>query len=133
SRELALLRASLDHSNICDRSVQIFYRPGDLSRIWVRDPHTLRFHEVLAIHQDYTYGFSHWKHQIIKRYVQEELHRDVDEQSLMLAKIQIQANVQREFHLCQKSRPCTDPTHWLDQQILQWMRNRATGSFDEER
>ncbi len=73
------------------------YNPGDISRIWVMVPGQKRYLEVLAVDQDYTSGLSLWKHRVIKRYVREEMERDIDRVALIQAKEELYQLIHKEF------------------------------------
>jgi hypothetical protein len=73
------------------------YNPGDISRIWVMVPGQKCYLEVLAVDQDYTSGLSLWKHLVIKRYVREEMERDIDRVALILAKEELYQLIHKEF------------------------------------
>ena len=73
------------------------YNPGDISRIWVMVPGQKRYLEVLAVDQDYTSGLSLWKHRVIKRFVREEMERDVDRVVLIQAKEELYQLIHKKF------------------------------------
>lgn len=73
------------------------YNPGDISRIWVMVPGQKRYLEVLAVDQEYTPGLSLWKHRMIKRYVSEEMERDIDRVALIQAKEELYQLIHKEF------------------------------------
>jgi len=98
---LAGLRAILNKSKP-HIPVQFKYNPGDLSRIWVMYPGLKRYLEVLAVDQEYTCGLSLWKHRMILRYAREELKRDIDRVSLILAREELRQLVQEEFRWSKK-------------------------------
>ena len=117
SRLRHLLNSSQPHI-----PVQFKYNPGDLSRIWVLDPDKMRYLEVLAEDQEYTQGLSIWKHRLIKRYVREEMKRDIDEESLILAKEELYQLVHKEFRQGTKSGGRKNAARVLDIQVSEALR-----------
>ena len=99
----------------------IKYHPGDLSRIWVLDPFSNRYLEVAAVDQQYTENLSLWKHQVIRRYAQEELKSKVDHKALILAKAHIQQIITEEMRLTRKIRSRQTMARWLNSQVTTWM------------
>jgi putative transposase len=84
SPNLALLRNRLN-----GEQVKIKYHPGDLSKLYVRDPFDDVYIAVPALAGDYVNGLSLWKHRIICAYVRR--HQDqVDLAALGRAKRKIQ-------------------------------------------
>lgn len=82
--ELALLRHRLK-----GEPAKVKYHPGDLSRIYVRDPFDERYVSVPALDQDYTRGLSLWAHRVVCEFVRREQDR-VDLAALGRAKLKIQ-------------------------------------------
>jgi putative transposase len=97
--------------------VQIKYHPGDLSRIWVLDPFTHQYLEVPATDQAYTKDLSLWKHHVIKRYVQEELQRQVNPEALVLAKARIQQFLSQELRRSRTLRSRQSMARWGKEQV----------------
>jgi len=84
SSDLALLRNRLD-----GQQAKIKYHPGDLSKLYVRDPFEGGYIVAPALAGDYTDGLSLWKHRIICAYTRR--HQDqVDLAALGRAKYKIQ-------------------------------------------
>ncbi|GHO60593.1 Mu transposase C-terminal domain-containing protein [Ktedonobacter robiniae] len=110
--------------------VHIKYYPGDLSRIWVLDPFSNRYLEVEAVDKDYTQQLSLWKHRVIKRYVQEELKRQVNQQALVLAKARLQQCITDEIRLTRKLRTRQSMTRWWNEQVTTWI-NASTHAAAE--
>jgi putative transposase len=126
--------------------VQVKYHPGDLSRIWIRNPFahlypTMRagkpkytaelenlYLEIPAVSQEYTAGLSLWKHLVIKRYAREELKRDIDEEALLLARAELQAFIYEEFRVSRKIRSRMGSARFIDIQIANWMSESAVTS-----
>jgi putative transposase len=117
SRLRHLLNSSQPHI-----PVQFKYNPGDLSRIWVLDPDKMRYLEVLAEDQEYTQGLSIWKHRLIKRYVREEMKRDIDEESLILAKEELYRLIHEEFRQGNKLGGRKKAARVLDIQVSEALR-----------
>lgn len=112
-----LLNSSVPHI-----PVQFKYNPGDLSRIWVLDPGQMRYLEVSAEDQEYTRELSIWKHRLIKRYVREEMKRDVDDESLILAKEELYQAVHQEFRQGNKLGGRKKAARLLDIQVSEALR-----------
>jgi putative transposase len=137
SHDLAPLRSKLaqakhylaSHSEIAREKqdaikagiVSIKYHPGDLSRIWVLDPFSDEYICILAIDQHYTADLSLWKHQVIKRYTQQELKRQVDTEALVLAKARLQQFVTEEMRLTRKIRSRQSLARWWNEQVTTWI------------
>lgn len=84
SSSLALLRARLN-----GEQAKIKYHPGDLSRLYVRDPFNDTYIVVPALASEYTEGLSLWKHRIVSAFARRHQDR-VDLAALGRAKIKIQ-------------------------------------------
>lgn len=95
SQDLRVLRARLNRGRVNER-VGFKFDPADLSRIWVYDHITGSYIEAKCTDQEYAKGLSLWKHKVIRRYARETL-KQVDYDSLALAKAQIQAIVDEEY------------------------------------
>ena len=65
------------------------YHAGDLSRIWVLDTKEERYIEVEAVNRTYTDGLSLWKHRVIRAYVREEMKKEVNQEALGEARVQL--------------------------------------------
>lgn len=105
--------------------VQIKYHPGDLSRIWVLDPFVSQYIEVEAVDTHYTRDLSLWKHRVIKRYIQQELKRQVDTEALVLAKARIQQFISDEMRLTRKIHARQTMARWWNTQVTTWI-NQST-------
>lgn len=93
SDELKLLRRDLGSG-----SVKFKYDPAELAAIHVYDPRTDKYFTVPALDQAYANGLSLWQHQIIKRFVREELNMDSEDPvALIRAKKKIQDIVDKEW------------------------------------
>jgi len=77
---------------LAGEKVKFKYHPGDLSRIYVFDPHEKCYYEVPALDQEYTQGLSFWKHRLIRRLAAQEA-ETVDLAALGRARQKIQAMV----------------------------------------
>jgi len=109
------------------------YNPGDLSRIWVMYPGQKRYLEVLAVDQEYTRGLSLWKHRLIKRYVREEMERDIDRESLILAKEELYQLMHKEFRWGKKLGGRKRGARYLDVQVNEILRRaRRTEPWSAE-
>ncbi len=102
--------------------VEFKYNPGDLSCIWVLDPFEKRYLEVLAEDQEYAQELSIWKHRVIKRYVREEMKRDIDEEALILAKEELYQAVHAEFRQGNKLGGRKKAARFLDIQVSKALR-----------
>jgi putative transposase len=91
--ELALVRRALDS----EKKVIIKRNPSDLSLIHVYDQKHNTYLPVPAVDQKYTKGLTLYQHNVISRYVRNELKRKVDLLSLARAKQEIQEIVEREW------------------------------------
>lgn len=91
--ELALVRRGLDS----EKKVIIKRNPSDLSLIHVYDQKHNTYLPVPAVDQKYTKGLTLYQHNVISRYVRNELKRKVDLLSLARAKHEIQKIVEREW------------------------------------
>ena len=91
--ELALVRRGLDSQ----KKVIIKRNPSDLSLIHVYDQKHNTYLPVSAVDQKYTKGLTLYQHNVISRYVRNELKRKVDLLSLARAKQEIQEIVEREW------------------------------------
>jgi putative transposase len=91
--ELALVRRGLDSQ----KKVIIKRNPSDLSLIHVYDQKHNTYLPVPAVDQKYTKGLTLYQHNVISRYVRNELKRKVDLLSLARAKQEIQEIVEREW------------------------------------
>lgn len=109
--------------------VHIKYHPGDLSRIWVLDPFSDQYVCVLAVDQHYTADLSLWKHHVIKRYIQQELKRQVDTEALVLAKVRLQQLISDEMRLTRKIRSRQTMARWWNTQVTTWI-NQSTQTAD---
>jgi putative transposase len=69
--------------------VKFKYHPGDLSRLYVRDPFEKVYLEVPALDQAYTQSVSLWKHKVILNLARQE-EQKVDLAALGRAKLKIQ-------------------------------------------
>jgi putative transposase len=98
------------------------FNPGDISRIWVMYPGQNRYLEVLAVDQEYTCNLSLWKHRVIKRYVQEEMERDIDRESLILAKEELYQLMHQEFRWGKKLGGRKRGARYLDIQVNEILR-----------
>jgi len=93
SDELKLLRRDLGSG-----AVKFKYDPAELAVIHVYDPEKDKYLTVPALDQAYAKGLSLWQHQIIKRFVREELNMDSeDPAALIRAKKRIQDIVNKEW------------------------------------
>lgn len=93
SDELKILRRDLGSG-----AVKFKYDPADLAVIHVYDPEKDKYLTVPALDQAYARGLSLWQHQIIKRFVREELNMDSeDPTALIRAKKKIQDIVNTEW------------------------------------
>ncbi|MDJ0697900.1 MAG: Mu transposase C-terminal domain-containing protein [Mastigocoleus sp. MO_188.B34] len=109
SSDLARLRSSCLKSE----KVIIKYDPTDLSRIYVKNPRTEQFLEVMAVSQDYTQGLSLWQHKVVKQFAHKEGVDRVDIVALILAKEKIQKIVEREWKTTKKGKTRTAMARWL--------------------
>jgi len=98
------------------------YNPGDISRIWVMVPGQKRYLEVLAVDQDYTSGLSLWKHRVIKRFVREEMERDVDRVVLIQAKEELYQLIHKEFRWGKKLGGRKRGARFLDIRVNEILR-----------
>ncbi len=108
-------------SDLKDGIVHIKYHPGDLSRIWVLDPFSDQYLEVLAVDQQYTQDLSLWKHLVIKRAVHEDLKRQVNPETLVLAKARLQRLITEEMRLTRKIRTRQTMARWWNEQVTTWI------------
>jgi hypothetical protein len=108
-------------SDLKDGIVHIKYHPGDLSRIWVLDPFSDQYLEVLAVDQQYTQDLSLWKHLVIKRAVHEDLKRQVNPETLVLAKARLQRLIGDEMRLTRKIRTRQTMARWWNEQVTTWI------------
>lgn len=109
SSDLARLRSS----SLKSEKAIIKYDPTDLSRIYVKNPHTEQFLEVMAVSQDYTKGLSLWQHKVVKQFARFEGVDSVDIVALVLAKEKIQQIVEREWKTTKKGKTRTGMARWL--------------------
>jgi putative transposase len=109
---------------------QFKYNPSDLSRIWVMDPNKKEYLEVLAEDQEYTRELSIWKHLVIKRYVREEMNRDVDEKSLILAKEELYQAIHKEFRQGNRLGGRKRAARFLDIQVSEALRRANSSQAD---
>jgi putative transposase len=91
--ELALVRRGLDSQ----KKVIIKRNPSDLSLIHVYEQKHNTYLPVPAVDQKYTKGLTLYQHNVISRYVRNELKRKIDVLSLARAKQEIQEIVEREW------------------------------------
>jgi putative transposase len=91
--ELALVRRGVDSQ----KKVIIKRNPSDLSLIHVYDQKHNTYLPVPAVDQKYTKGLTLYQHNVISRYVRDELKRKVDYLSLARGKQEIQEIVEREW------------------------------------
>ena len=91
--ELTLVRRGVDSQ----KKVIIKRNPSDLSLIHVYDQKHNTYLPVPAIDQKYTKGLTLYQHNVISRYVRDELKRKVDYLSLARGKQEIQEIVEREW------------------------------------
>ncbi len=110
--------------------VQFKYNPGDLSRIWVLDSDKKCYLEVWADDQAYTQGLSLWKHRVIKRYLREEMKRDIDRETLILAKEELHRAIYEEFRLVNKLGGRKKSARWLDIQVSRMLRGSQPRDAD---
>jgi putative transposase len=129
--QLAPLRHRLNHSQDTTTQphtkkaatpVQFKYYPADISRIWVLDPFSKTYLEVEAVDQEYTQHLSLWKHGVIKRYVREEMKRDVDEASLAEAKYRLHQLVREEFRLVKHLQTRKRMARFMGSQVSRLLR-----------
>jgi len=97
--------------------VRYKYNPGDLSRIWVMYPGQKRYLEILAVDQEYTQNLSLWQHRVIMRYIREEMQRDIDRVSLILAREELRLAVHREFRQVKKLKGRKNAARFLGIQV----------------
>jgi putative transposase len=98
------------------------YNAGDISRIWVMVPGQKRYLEVLAADQDYTSGLSLWKHRVIKRFVREEMERDIDRVALIQAKEELYQLIHKEFRWGKKLGGRKRGARFLDIKVNEILR-----------
>ncbi len=110
--------------------VRFKYNPGDLSRIWVMYPSQKRYLEVLAVDQEYTQGLSLWKHRVIMRYIREELERDIDRMSLILAREELHQAMYGEFRQGKKLRGRKGAARFLDIRVNEILRRAQRSDPD---
>ncbi len=91
--DLALVRRTLDPR----KKVIIKRNPSDLSLIHVYDEKHDKYLPVPAVDQQYTRALTLYQHNVISRYVRDELKRKVDAIALARAKQEVQEIVEREW------------------------------------
>jgi putative transposase len=96
---LALLRREVKGEKIMVR-----YDSSDLSLIYAADKSQGTYIPVPALDQEYTRGLSLYQHNIIKRFIRENLRRKVDREALSAAKTRIQDIVNEQFYLTKKTQ-----------------------------
>lgn len=87
-----------------DEKCIIKRNPSDLSRIYVYDKKRDHYLPVLAVDQEYTKGLTLYQHEVIRRYVREQLKRDVDIIALCRSKLEIQEIIEREWNKVASSK-----------------------------
>ena len=110
--------------------VRYKYNPGDLSRIWVMYPGKKRYLEVLAVDQEYTQGLSLWQHRVIMRYIREEMERDIDRMSLILAREELRRAVYGEFRQAKKLKGRKGAARFLGIQVNEVLRGARRSDPD---
>jgi putative transposase len=110
--------------------VRFKYNPGDLARIWVMYPSQKRYLEVLAIDQEYTQGLSLWKHRVIMRYIGEEMERDIDRVSLILAREELHQAIYGEFRQGKKLKGRKGAARFLDIRVNEILRRAQRSDPD---
>lgn len=109
------------------------YNAGDISRIWVMVPGQKRYLEVLAVNQEYASGLSLWKHRLIKRYVKEEMERDIDREALILAKEELYQLMHKEFRWGRKLGGRKRGARYLDIRVAEILkRAHRTDIYSDE-
>lgn len=113
--------------------VWIKYNAGDLSRIWVLNPFSSppTYLEVLAADQEYTSGLSLWKHLGIKRYLREQMERDIDAEGLILAKEELRQFIYEEFRYAKKTGTRKYAARWLDIHVSDSLRGPRAPSLGD--
>lgn len=81
-----------------DEKCVIKRNPNDLSKIHVYDKKRDLYLPVLAVDQEYTKGLTLYQHEVIRKYVREQLKRDVDLVALCRAKLEIQEIITRDWN-----------------------------------
>ena len=136
------IAARLRSSSLKSEKAIIKYDPTDLSRIYVKNPQTEQFLEVMAVSQEYTKGLSLWQHKVVKQFARFESIDSVDIVALVLAKEKIQQIVEREWKTTKKGKTRTAMARWLgvgheelnksDQEFSQTKHSQTTTDVNEQ-
>lgn len=109
--------------------VQVKYHAGDLSRIWVLDEQAGRYIEVAAVDRAYTDGLSLWKHRVIRGYVREEMKREIDQEALGEARVQLHREMREAFGSVKSLQSRKRAARWMNRRVSQLL---GEGSAEEE-
>lgn len=109
--------------------VQVKYHAGDLSRIWVLDEQEERYIEVEAVDRVYTDGLSLWKHRVIRGYVREEMKREVNQEALGEARVQLHREMREAFGSLKSLQSRKRAARWMNRRVSQLL---GEGSAEEE-
>jgi putative transposase len=87
-----------------DEKCIIKRNPNDLSKIHVYDKKRDRYLPVLAVDQEYTKELTLYQHEVIRKYVREQLKRNVDIVALCRAKLEVQEIIERNWNRTTSSK-----------------------------
>jgi hypothetical protein len=109
--------------------VNVKYHAGDLSRIWVLDAKEERYMEVEAVNRTYTDGLSLWKHRVIRAYVREEMKKEVNQEALGEARVQLHREMREAFGSLKSLHSRKRAARWMNRRVSQLL---GEGSAEEE-
>jgi putative transposase len=109
--------------------VNVKYHAGDLSRIWVLDEQEERYIEVEAVNRTYTDGLSLWKHRVIRAYVREEMKKEVNQEALGEARVQLHREMREAFGSLKSLQSRKRAARWMNRHVSQLL---GEGTAEEE-
>jgi hypothetical protein len=109
--------------------VNVKYHAGDLSRIWVLDAEEERYIEVEAVNRTYTDGLSLWKHRVIRAYVREDMKKEVNQEALGEARVQLHREMREAFGSLKSLQSRKRAARWMNRRVSQLL---GEGSEEEE-
>jgi putative transposase len=109
--------------------VNVKYHAGDLSRIWVLDAKEERYIEVEAVNRTYTDGLSLWKHRVIRAYVREEMKKEVNQEALGEARVQLHREMREAFGSLKSLQSRKRAARWMNRHVSQLL---GEGTAEEE-
>lgn len=104
---------SLLRREVKGEKIMVRYDSSDLSLIYAADNRQGTYIPVPALDQEYTRGLSLYQHEIIKKFVRENLRSKVNQEAMIVAKMRIQDIVNEQFYLTKKTQTRTRAARFI--------------------